>query len=92
MAQEQFTLVPSGLSVRLHLDGPLDRESVDLYNFRIFVTDRGMPALIGEARIYIIVTVSCNKFTAIFFYGEEVGRGSHSRLFASSTFVQYKAS
>ena len=63
MAQELFALLPSnsGLSVQLLLVGTLDRETEDLYSFRIFATDRGVPPLIGEARIYIIVTVSHSR-------------------------------
>ncbi len=42
----------------LSLSHSLDREETDYYNFQIFAADRGVPSLIGETDITIIVSVS----------------------------------
>ncbi len=42
----------------LDLSHTLDRETRSSYNFRIFATDRGFPALIGQTDITIVVGVS----------------------------------
>ena len=46
------------LRVELSLSHALDRDTRDSYNFRIFATDRGFPALVGETDITINVLVS----------------------------------
>ena len=46
------------LRVELSLSHPLDRDTRDSYNFRIFATDRGSQPRVGEADITVNVLVS----------------------------------
>ena len=57
--QGLFTLMRTGsYSVQLLINHDLDRETRDSYSFRVFATDRGTPALVGETQIDINVLVS----------------------------------
>ena len=57
--QGLFTLLETGpFSVQVLLNHQLDREDTDSYSFRVFATDAGTPALVGETRININVLVS----------------------------------
>ena len=54
-----FTLLETGpFSVQVLLNHMLDRENTDSYSFRVFATDSGSPALVGETVININVLVS----------------------------------
>ena len=54
-----FTLLETGpFSVQVLLNHMLDRENTDSYSFRVFATDGGSPALVGETVININVLVS----------------------------------
>ena len=61
-AQGLFIVNATGpSSVQLIINHELDRESTPSYSFRVFATDRGSPALAGEAQIDITITVSAKK-------------------------------
>ena len=54
---EIFSLQASNSTVMLLLQRSLDRETTDFFSLRLLATDRGSPALVGEARINITVQV-----------------------------------
>ena len=57
--QGLFTLLGTGpFSVQLLINHTLDRETTESYSFRVFATDRGSPALVGETQININILVS----------------------------------
>ncbi len=57
--QGLFSLnIVQALVAELTLSHTPDRETRSSYNFRMFATDRGFPALIGETDITIVVGVS----------------------------------
>ena len=66
-ARQFFSLLHSNSSsTQLHLAQQLDRETQDMYSFRIFATDRGFPSsLMGQTQIFITVAVSWNDSTKL---------------------------
>ena len=57
--QALFSLLEIGpFSVQVLLNHMLDRENTDSYSFRVFATDGGSPAMVGETQININVLVS----------------------------------
>ena len=57
--QGLFSLnIVQALVAELTLSHTPDRETRSSYNFRMFATDRGFPALIGETDITIVIGVS----------------------------------
>lgn len=69
-----FTLVDAGpSSVELYFTSSPDREAVAAYQFRMFVLDGGVPPLVGQTEVSIIVLVGVNGYRG--WGGDHVGGG-----------------
>ena len=61
--QSFFTLVNTGSrSVELYLLSSPDRETLAAYQFRMFVLDGGVPPLVGQTEVSIIVLVCVSGY------------------------------